>query len=297
MSLSVNCTLLCASGAAYDIKNSDGKYYPDIIFSKAVQYIGDPIAISTGDNNINACLVGQTAMGIIVAFRGTLPTTLVDWFQDLLIEPVPSPGLPGKVHYGFQAAVQAMYPKILVAVKSFNPSVSNPVYVTGHSKGGGMAPLAAYLLRRDRVPLQQVITFAAPKSGNDAFATAYNSAIRNHIRYENYGDIVPLLPPPDEFVSLLAYVVSWIPDIGQELAELLRKAAGWDYTAVGSKLYIEPDHSICTHEPDDEQIAGVGYYLWENGDNVEAAVGNAHTLGCSYGYMSGTCPSTVCTAT
>src|SRR5215471_20753979 len=108
MSLPLNCTLLCSSGAAYDISQKDGKYHPDVIFSKALQYQGDPIAISTGVNNINACLVGKNASGIIVAFRGTLPTSPEDWFNDLLVEPVSSPGLPGKVHDGFQTAVQSM---------------------------------------------------------------------------------------------------------------------------------------------------------------------------------------------
>lgn len=297
MALSLPCTLLCASGTAYDIWNSDGKYHPDIIFSKAVQYMGQPVAISTGTDNINACLVGQTSIGIIVSFRGTLPTSWLDWFQDLLVEPVASPGLPGKVHYGFQAAVQSMLPQVVAAVNSFKPAATNPVFVTGHSKGGGMAPFAAYLLLKQGFLVQQVITFAAPKSGNGAFATAYNSVIRNHVRYENYGDIVPLLPPADEFISVLAAAVSWIPDIGPELAKLINEAAGWDYMPVGSKLFIDYDYSIVTNESDYDQVGDFIWYLASNIENWDSALGNAHTLSCGYGYMSGTCPSTICTST
>lgn len=318
MSLSLNCTLLCASGAAYDINPQDGKYHPDPIFSKAVQYQGDPIAISTMSDDsscfptkanapgpksdkFNACLVGQTSAEIIVSFRGTLPTSADDWFQDLLAEPVASKGLPGKVHCGFQVAVQSMIDKVAAAVNHFRSIKELPVYVTGHSKGGGMAPLAAYLLKETYdIPIQQVVTFAAPKSGNSAFATAYQSAITHHIRYENYGDVVPFLAPEGDAIQALADLVYYIPGIGPKLAKLIRMAAGWDYTPVGAELYIDSKHNICTHESATAQFIDLVSYYWDNSGSLnawETAVYNAHTLACKYGYMSGTCPSTVCTAT
>jgi hypothetical protein len=150
MSIPLNCTLLCASGAAYDIDPTSGTYTPDSIFSPAVNYSPDPTPISA--DKINACLVGQTTSGIIVAFRGTLPPkepdSYLDWLQDLFAEPVAYQGLPGKVHDGFLKAVNSILPAVIDAVNALNPSTKNPVYVTGHSKGGGMAPIAAYLMQR-----------------------------------------------------------------------------------------------------------------------------------------------------
>jgi hypothetical protein len=109
MSIPLNCTLLGASGAAYDIDPVTGKYTPDPIFSKAVSYSSQPTAISA--DNINACLVGQTGIGIIVAFRGTLPTNdpdgWRDWLQDLFVQPMPYKGLPGMVHSGFLQALNS----------------------------------------------------------------------------------------------------------------------------------------------------------------------------------------------
>lgn len=123
MALPLNCLLLCASGAAYDIALDTGIYTADPIFSKAVAYAyppppnptaiahtflkkvvanpSTPAAISTDVQEINACLVGQTAVGIIVAFRGTVPTSWLDWLQDAIVEPISVPPLPGLVHAGF----------------------------------------------------------------------------------------------------------------------------------------------------------------------------------------------------
>src|SRR5271165_2155140 len=120
MSLPLNCTLLCASGAAYDINPATSQYTADPVFSKAVAYSATPTPISA--DTINACLVGQNANGIIIAFRGTLPPTepdsLMDWLQDLFVEPVAFKGLPGEVHEGFLDAVNAILPQVVGAVSS-----------------------------------------------------------------------------------------------------------------------------------------------------------------------------------
>jgi Lipase (class 3) len=302
MNLPLNCTLLCASGAASDIDpgNPGTGYKPDPIFSKAVNYSPDPIAISA--DKINACLVGQTAIGIIVAFRGTLPPDeadgWLDWLQDLYAEPVPYPGLPGKVHAGFLNAVISILPQVISATNSLNPSATNAVYVTGHSKGGGMAPIAAYLMQQgSNISIKQTVTFAAPKSGNRAFQTGYQSVFKNHIRYENYGDLVPLLPPADEINGALARSVSHIPDIGQDQSNLISKAAGWDYTPVGAELYVESAANHYQINPIELPLLQLIDFNWNLAQNIEdwkAALGNAHALGCGYGYMSGTCPTSVC---
>lgn len=293
MPLPLNCSLLCASGAAYDIALKTGIYTPDKIFSKAVAYTSAPTAISTGVDKINACLVGQTAIGIIVAFRGTVATSWLDWLQDAIVEPINVPGLPGWVHAGYAFAVQSMMGQIANAVRGLNPSDANPVYVTGHSKGGGMAPLAAYFLQQAyQIKIRQTVTFAAPRSGNQAFAAGYQAIFKNHVRYENYGDLVPLVPPGQEFCDLLADAVSWIPDIGEELAKLFRDAGKWNYTPVGSEQYIDYDYSVITNPPILQQVGDFIWYLGSNIGNWEAALGNAHSHYCGGGYMNGTCPGT-----
>jgi len=68
--------------------------------------------------------------------------------------------------------------------------------------------------------VQQVVTFASPRTGAPDFRAGYQKVIPNQIRYENHGDLVPLVPPSAAFNPGLAAVVSRIPDIGKELATL-----------------------------------------------------------------------------
>ena len=176
---------------------------------------------------------------MIVAFRGTLPPSwqswpsVLDWLQDLLCEPESYPNLPGKVHTGFYDATSALIADVAAAVKSLNPAGTKPVYVTGHSLGGAMASIGAWIMQAQPydISIAQVVTFASPKPGDGAFQAAYQKVFANQVRYENYDDLVPLLPPADDFIKLVAE----IPVIG----ELFKEAENWDYQPVGTLSYIE----------------------------------------------------------
>ena len=303
--MDVNCSLLCASGAAYDIDPTCGVYTPDILFSKnvAFQPPGPIVINNTGTERINACLVGRNTNGIIVAFRGTLPADtydgFADWVEDLFAEPLPCHGFPGKVHSGFCADINALFPAVLAAVKSLDP-ISTPVYVTGHSKGGALASLCAYLLSQAGIRVRQVVTFASPKTGDSGFQAGYQQVIRNQIRYENYGDLVPLVPPEDEFITLLAAIVQRIPEIGPRLAALIREAANWDYQPVGAEWFIESRENKFKVILDESAIFQVLDFIVNLGKHLDApltTLGNAHSLHCNLGYMSGTCPLTICSST
>src|SRR5713226_2037938 len=83
-----DCTLLCASGLSYGI-GLGGKYTPNLPYSKVLQYSDTPATISSKDEfaqgEINACLVGKHANTILVAFRGTVATNILDWLQNLQV--------------------------------------------------------------------------------------------------------------------------------------------------------------------------------------------------------------------
>jgi len=79
------------------------------------------------------------------------------------------------VHSGFLEALNSVLPRVITATNSLNPGPTNLVYVTGHSKGGGMAahsgiPDAA----RVRHFHQAGMTFAAPRSGDGGFKPVTN---------------------------------------------------------------------------------------------------------------------------
>jgi hypothetical protein len=161
--------------------------------------------------------------------------------------------------------------------------------VTGHSKGGGIAPLAAIrFVKQEKVDanLVKVVTFAAPKSGDSAFAAFYNATIADHTRYEYGDDVVPHLPPSAPFLTVL----STLSFFSRRRISL----ATYDYERVGTLLYIDRTLKII---PDPEEallparrrsLAG----LILNGHIQQIA--DDHRMACRYGYMSAICPSGVC---
>ena len=80
--------------------------------------------------------------------------------------------------------------------------------ITGHSLGGNLATVyASYLWQqfskiRRSITNINVITFAAPAAGNEAFAIDFNKKFPSSIRVENANDIVPKFPNPSGISSL-----------------------------------------------------------------------------------------------
>lgn len=259
-------------------------------------------------DKVNAALVGRTADGIVVAFRGTLSPIPIsalsfhDWMVDFFEVPKKAAEgtmfVPGQVHAGFYDAVSGIVAAIAGAVKALDPTMAIPVYVTGHSKGGAMAAIGGYILQQGfGIRLQPVITFASPRAGDSAFKAGYDAVVQ-HTRYENFGDLVPLVPPSNTPIDLLTSILNRIPVVGPDLARLFNLAKDWDYTPVGTMKFIEDSdqhYAICDDEGIEPQVLAV---LEEAGRDLLArnfaSVVDAHTLQCGYGYMTGTCPSGVC---
>jgi hypothetical protein len=289
---SLSCRLLCAAECAYGIQ-------PNLPFDKRQPYYDnlalfkDPAIITGGLNDIDAALVGINEDGIIVGFRGTLPpippitlSILLDWLQDFIAVPEKVDGFPGTIHTGFHEAIKDIWPGVLLAVQELRTSHPDAkIYVTGHSKGGALASLGAWLLQNQNLRPAQVLTFASPHVGNVDFARAYNSSM-SQVRYENYLDIVPFMPPEVEFLPLLRK----IPDLDR----ILVGADAWDYAPVGILQYIRKDGAL---EPDH---AGLGVkriatILLDLLTGRVADVAHAHSL-VKYplGYCRGVCKDKLC---
>jgi hypothetical protein len=231
---------------------------------------------------------------VVVAFRGTLPLDgpftlpkLLDWVNDLNVRPVEGDGLPGQVHQGFLSSLDSLWAGVRDEVKTqlAQAGAATPLLITGHSKGGGMAALAAMRFRTQQSLTAKVITFAAPKPGDKDFADAYNADM-DHTRYEFAEDVVPHLPPSAPFLSVLA-----------GLSFFNRRLTGlgqYDYERVGSLLYIPrsleivPDPQDTLLEERRQRLVRLilAGHLQEIGDD--------HRIACGYGYMTALCPSGVC---
>lgn len=319
MSISLPCTLLCASESAYCISENatTGRYNPtNLNFNitpsmqkqyDAVGWLSDPFVIVKSPVTIDpyikieACLVGETADGIIISFRGTLPPeatidSIADWIENIFfVNTVTHPYITGKVHDGFLLAFLTLQEDIMNAVTTLSPSGNKPLYITGHSKGGAMAPIAAmYLQHRYNLNITNVITFAGPKPGNGDFAKHYDAEFPNSTNYENYLDIVPFLPPGQLFIEL----IEKFPLLPQAIKDLLQKAADYDYEPVGVKnvQYIDStgtiDHSPIYSNP----LLRLGEIMEEltKGKQGAAQIADAHHLTCGYRYIKGVCQGTVC---
>ena len=229
--------LLCAANLSYDIahphlvrqRSEDEKRSSE--FYRAGSGLRTFQSFISGWEFADAALLGVNDDEIVLAFRGTQPLdwsdeadfleTLADWIHDFdadLVEdriagPADWIAMPGHIHRGFLISLKGhathaglwtqIKPALAALIARFP---GKPVCITGHSKGGALAHLAAMqcpaLIDRDDI---YVCTFAAPRVGDHVFAEAYTQSVRRSYRYEYHLDVVPLLPPSHGFYAAIAH--------------------------------------------------------------------------------------------
>jgi hypothetical protein len=282
------CTYAVTADGALDLDTAD-------IYAAGAGFVRPPTAFVGGDERINGCLVGTLPDGVVVAFRGTLPfdihshPTLLDWLNDFNALPTAADGYPGQVHTGFLAALVTLWEGVVaeIAAQRVGPAATRPLLVTGHSKGGALAALAAWRLQTVTGIPTKVVTFAAPRSGNGAFRDAYNAQI-DHTRYEYADDIVPHLPASQGgFLDVL----SSLPVIGPRFAGLDR----FDYASVGSLRFIDWSGGFDDDTPTlavERTLSLVRLIVRKRFPQIAAD----HAIACGSGYMSAVCPTGVCPA-
>lgn len=338
-----NGRLACACNCAYGISQITGEYHPPPIYDPGVGWIGTPKAFAAatepGEKLINACLVGTNSDGIIVAFRGTIPPawtpgSLEDWWQDIVDSaPEARSPLPGKVHTGFWDALHSIWGGVLGEIRALH--TANPhaaIYVTGHSKGGPLASIGAALLHlADGITAREVVTFASPHPGDQAFVDGYPSALPV-TRYENYLDIVPFVPPTDAFYQFFSGISdTWV---GKEFCKIfpfickaIENASTWDYASLGALSFVTSSGEVVgadDYRADVDyrliQIFGTLFGLLGDDEAVSvealvqqaprsfshtglATIGAAHCIACKQdtpakycagGYMTGSGASVIC---
>ena len=151
----INGQLICASNCAYAIDDSGVLPLDDTDrYYAGAGFLAKPKTFLGGSQDIDACLVGTIPDGgVVVAFRGTLPPghvslqVLLDWINDATARPVSAPGMPGEVHEGFLGSLDALWDRLLPEVKAKLAQAGSAakLYITGHSKGGAVAPLCGWL--------------------------------------------------------------------------------------------------------------------------------------------------------
>ena len=238
--------LICASKLAYAVPvTGDVPPYPPYDVGAGLR--GPVKCFATGSSRVDAALVGTGNLGVVVAFRGTLPPTspdreqtLKDWMFDLEVALVQGDKLPGRVHHGFLNALDALWPDVWGAVKDqLAKADTKQLFITGHSKGGAVAHLAAARFAASNVVHGSDITvrtFEGAHPGDQAFADAYARLVRDVIRYEYADDLVPHVPPSIMFRHLFK---------GEEFFEpLMAIDDKVDYAPVGKLQFIDWDGMV-----------------------------------------------------
>lgn len=147
---------------------------------------------------------------ILVIFRGSQDPTTIDGLKDwlltnavnLLIQPEGdlsteflAAGVGARFHQGFVNAITEIWPQLFALVEAKTQEYDRPVWIAGHSLGGALAKLAAWLFKRKFINVHQIYTYGAPMVGNAEAAKAIDREFPNSLfRYVNNPDPVPLLP-------------------------------------------------------------------------------------------------------
>eukprot|EP00670_Eutreptiella_braarudii_P017023 CAMPEP_0174349208 /NCGR_PEP_ID=MMETSP0811_2-20130205/5876_1 /TAXON_ID=73025 ORGANISM="Eutreptiella gymnastica-like, Strain CCMP1594" /NCGR_SAMPLE_ID=MMETSP0811_2 /ASSEMBLY_ACC=CAM_ASM_000667 /LENGTH=459 /DNA_ID=CAMNT_0015476399 /DNA_START=71 /DNA_END=1447 /DNA_ORIENTATION=+ len=183
----------------------------------------------------------STSEAIIIAFRGAQPLNLLQWFTDLDANPVQLGGASSPrgheslvtVHEGFMSALTAqmdidnliirhgvkqptqlmkqstMFAAVMEHVKVLmRDHPDSPVYLAGHSLGGGLASMFGALCNRRMASegcrevavigpedIAGIFTFGQPRCGNIHYATAFDKVYSTKCyRFKHATDVVPWLP-------------------------------------------------------------------------------------------------------
>ncbi len=154
--------------------------------------------------------VAESPDHLVVAFSGTEDPTSIDGLKDwlltdamnLLVVPegrlghdLSAAGVGAKFHKGFVDAIAEIWDPLRDEVETKMKQSDRPLWITGHSLGGALALLAAWLLRRRFVAVHQIYTYGGPMIGNQKASDAFNREFSGAIfRYVRGRDPVPKLP-------------------------------------------------------------------------------------------------------
>ncbi len=134
----------------------------------------------TTRDGLYSCIHGYLSDGRgMVAFRGTQPTSLLEWMTDLDAEMLSISGCD--IHRGFYEALLQL--EIDCGIHAHDVNI-----VTGHSLGAAIGEIYAMTWSIDTA-----ITFGSPKPANAVFADRFDEAV-TCTNYQNHGDPICNLP-------------------------------------------------------------------------------------------------------
>ncbi len=130
---------------------------------------------------------------LVLSFRGT--SSLRNFKTDAQFRKVEPGWADGKVHRGFAAALDSVWPRITGQLGT--PGEANEqLWLTGHSLGAALAQLAALRLEKAGYAVAAVYTYGTPRIGDEAFVADFDRQVGERtFAHINNSDIVTRVPP------------------------------------------------------------------------------------------------------
>ena len=188
--------------------------------------------VDTFDRNGTQVIIVANSEFSVLAFRGTEASSIRDIKADADAIAVACPS-GGNIHSGFNDAYNEVALDIQRRLDK-DDLKDLPLYITGHSLGGALATIAAKKMTHPLGGIAACYTFGSPRVGDEHWIANIKAPI---YRLVNAADCVTMLPPGDETITVLGWLVQWLPNVGKpSRAFLLNKVSG--YLHAGDMRYM-----------------------------------------------------------
>lgn len=107
---------------------------------------------------------------------------------------IPGENSAVKAHRGFWNAAAVAYPTLKRMVNDHRKG-GKKLWITGFSLGGALAAITGYRLVKDGIPVDGVVSFGAPRTGNSKFCKRLNQTLPLYHRWIYDRDLVTMIPP------------------------------------------------------------------------------------------------------
>lgn len=176
-------------------------------------------AVVTAFSSTGAIGKNVPRKGCVVAFRGTdNEANNVENSRQRLQPFVPADCHGCMVFGGYLAIWKELWAGVLDALFASGCLKGDPLFVTGHNLGAGLATLAMYSLKsQDGYDVQPSYNFESPRVGNEAFAHSFGELFGQRpalFRVTHHNDAVPHYPKDPSYAHVGNEV--WYPSMNRQ---------------------------------------------------------------------------------
>jgi triacylglycerol lipase len=173
------------------LKNADGSPDESAILESLKEHdAGFQAVVGASKNSAQGALIEHEKF-ICLVFRGT--DEWQGWLDNLSALSVELPY--GDFHSGFYNSCEDVWNPLFREYQRARKKKARPLYIVGHSLGGGMATVAAAKLVDMDLPFSGVYTFGQPRAAKqDTARMVSKDCSGRYFRFHNNSDLVTQVP-------------------------------------------------------------------------------------------------------